>query len=196
MTRHLVVFARAPALGRVKTRLARDIGALAALRFHRLATGRLLRRLAGDPRWRCWLALTPDRAACEPRYWRAGVTRIAQGGGDLGRRMRRPLLRLPPGPVVIVGTDIPGIGRAQIAAAFRALGSHDFVFGPAIDGGYWLAGTRVRKPPPSLFRNVRWSTGDTLADTLAGIPDRFRAALLETLDDVDDGPSYRRWRGS
>lgn len=192
--RHLVVFTREPRLGRVKTRLAREIGALAALRFHRDTLNRLLRRVAGDPRWRLWLAVTPDRAVHAP-VWSHGARVIAQGGGDLGRRMARPLHRLPPGPVVIVGSDIPDADTPRIAAAFRALGRAAFVFGPAEDGGYWLVGAaRRRAVPRSLFRGVRWSGPHALADSLAGVPRGAAVAFVDTLADVDDAADWRRYR--
>jgi rSAM/selenodomain-associated transferase 1 len=192
--RHLVVFLRAPRLGRVKSRLAASIGALAALRFYRLATAQLLQRLARDRRWRCHVWITPDRAARRPP-WRATAEWRGQGGGDLGRRMARVFRTLPPGPAVIIGSDIPAIGQAHIAAAFRALGSHQAVFGPATDGGYWLVGLR-RRPclPQRLFEHVRWSSEHALADTLTGLPREMSVALLETLEDVDDAGAYARWR--
>ena len=193
--RHLVVFLRAPRLGRVKSRLAAGIGALAALRFYRLATERLLRRVANDRRWRCHIAITPDGAARAPRSWRVAACYRGQGSGDLGRRMARVFRELPPGPVVIIGSDIPAITPAHIAAAFRALGNHQTVFGPATDGGYWLVGLRRRpRAPRRLFERVRWSSEHALADTLAGLPRGMSVALLGTLEDVDDAASYRRWR--
>jgi uncharacterized protein len=193
LRRNLVIFAKAPALGRVKRRLAAGIGALAALRFQRDNTARLLRRVASDRRWRCWLALTPDRYAAGPRFWRVPCRRIAQGGGDLGRRMARPFARLPAGPVIVIGSDIPAIARHHIAAAFRLLGDHDLVFGPANDGGYWLIGARRRPLPRGLFEAVRWSTAHALADTLANVPRRLRVGVAATLDDVDDESAYRRF---
>ncbi|HUI18380.1 MAG TPA: TIGR04282 family arsenosugar biosynthesis glycosyltransferase [Alphaproteobacteria bacterium] len=188
--RHLVVMAKAPRLGQAKRRLAADIGAFAALAFYRAGLMRLLRRLKQPRRWRLWLYVTPDRAA--RAGWPPGLALRPQGRGDLGARMRRPLAALSPGPVVIVGSDIPALAPAHIAAAFAALGSHDLVFGPATDGGYWLVGARRRPLPPQLFRQVRWSSRDALADTLAGIAGRFSVARLATLEDVDDGASYRR----
>jgi rSAM/selenodomain-associated transferase 1 len=191
--RHLVVFARAPVLGRVKRRLAAEIGPLAALRFHRGNTARLLNRLARDGRWQCWLALTPDRHAGGKRFWRVPCRRIAQGPGDLGRRMAGALTGLPRGLVVIVGSDIPGIQPFHVAAAFRALGRSDLVFGPAEDGGYWLIGTSGRTLPYRLFAGVRWSSAHALADTLRNVPPRLRVGFATTLADVDDGAAWRRW---
>jgi rSAM/selenodomain-associated transferase 1 len=189
--RHLVIFAKAPVLGRVKRRLAADIGAVAALRFQRQATARLLRRVARDRRWLCWLALTSDRAAAGPRFWRAPCGRIAQGQGDLGQRMARPFARLPPGEVVLIGSDIPDIAASHIAAAFRLLAASDLVFGPARDGGFWLIGGR--RLPRGLFTGVRWSSASALADTLRNVPPHWRVARAATLDDVDDGAAYREW---
>lgn len=190
--RHVILFLRAPRLGRVKRRLAHAIGDGAALAFHRHVATRLLRLLARDGRWRVHVAVTPDRAFV-PRAWRVGA-RMGQGGGDLGRRMARAFDRLPPGPAVLVGVDIPALGTRQIAAAFAALGRHDAVFGPAEDGGYWLVGFARRTTlPRGLFAPVRWSSEHALADTLASLPRRMRVAVLERLADVDDEAAYRRY---
>jgi uncharacterized protein len=192
--RHLVIFAKAPRRGQVKRRLAAGIGDAAALRFYRLNAARLLHRVARDRRWRCWIAMTPDRAAAGPRFWRSNAVRVRQGSGDLGRRMTRPFAILPPGPVVIIGSDIPDVAPHHLVAAFRLLDAHDFVLGPATDGGYWLFGSRRRPLPRGVFAGVRWSTEHALADTLASLPSRSRVALAATLDDIDNVVSYQRWR--
>jgi rSAM/selenodomain-associated transferase 1 len=193
-TRHLVIMARAPRLGRVKRRLARDIGAGAAHPFYRDTTAGLLRALSRDTRWQCWLAVTPDAAALEGRgLWGTKCPVVPQGHGDLGQRMGRLLWFLPPGPLVIVGSDIPGIRAEHIAAAFARLGDHDWVLGPAPDGGYWLIGARRRPVVRIPFRGVRWSSEHTLSDTLANIGDR-RGARLAELADVDSGADLERWR--
>ena len=190
---HLVAFARAPRLGRVKRRLARDIGAVAAWHFYRTTMTSVLRQLDGDGRWLKWIAVTPDSAAGELGLWPYGWRRIPQGQGDLGIRMARIMGTLPPGPVVIVGTDEPGIRSAHIAQAFRALGRHQAVFGPAHDGGYWLVGLRRRPRCPKIFAGVRWSTPAALADTIAGLPEPH-VAMLEMLRDVDTGADFACWR--
>ncbi len=195
MMRHVVVMARAPRLGAVKRRLALDVGALAAWRFYRHGLAALIRRLGRGRgvggRWRRWLAVTPDRAVRSPwpRAWHV----IPQGSGDLGARMGRVLQELPPGPVVIVGSDIPDLGPAHIARAFALLGDHDWVFGPAGDGGYWLIGARRRPARRDPFAGVRWSSPHALADTLANLSGA-RVAFLQELDDVDTGADLNRWR--
>jgi len=198
MNNHLVILARAPRLGSVKRRLARDVGALAALRFHRATTARLLRRLGHDRRWVTWLAVTPDSAARRARgLWSeaapAAVRIVAQGGGDLGRRMGRVLATWPAGPVVIVGADIPEIAAGHVAAAFAALGRAPWVIGPAADGGYWLIGARRRPLGRLPFARVRWGGPQARADTLANLAGR-EVALLEELGDIDSGADLRAWR--
>ena len=190
--RHLVLFARAPQLGVGKRRLARDIGDVAALRFERLMLARLLRRFGRDGRWQLRLAVTPDRARRRERLWPQSVPMAGQGGGDLGERMRRALAACPPGPAVLIGTDIPALGPEHIAEAFRLLGNHDLVFGRAADGGFWLIGARRSPRLPPLFGQVRWSSPHALDDVLVNLPRNVSVGFIARLEDVDDGAAYRR----
>jgi uncharacterized protein len=198
LQRHLVVFARELRLGRGKRRLASRIGAVAAIHFQRVALRALLRRLGRDSRWTTWVAVTPDRGRLTTPL-PTGVKLRAQGDGDLGERMRRPMRRppigLPPGPVVVIGSDIPDISRHHIWQAFRMLDRHQFVLGPARDGGYWLVGARRRPAEPSdIFQEVRWSTEYALTDTLANLGPGQAGPPLPVLEDIDDAESWRRWR--
>ena len=184
MNRTLVVMLKVPRAGRVKTRLGRDIGMIAATWWFRHQARGLLRRIT-DPRWTVVLAVAPDREGMVSRVWPAQLARIPQGGGNLGDRMGRALRGAPAGPCCVIGGDIPAINRHRIAEAFAALGRHDAVFGPAPDGGYWLIGLRrVRAVPPTLFAGVRWSTEHALEDTIATLPDHS-IARIATLRDVD-----------
>lgn len=194
MRRHLAIFAKAPRLGQVKRRLAKEIGAVAAWRFQRAMLASLLRAVARDPRWQTTLWLTPDRFARGHGMRVNGIALRAQRRGDLGARMRRAFLARTNGPVVLVGSDIPALGASQMRRAFAALGSNDLVFGPAKDGGYWLIASARRRGRMPALAPVRWSSQHALADTRARFDKRHRVALLETLEDVDDGTAYRRWR--
>lgn len=195
MKRHLIVFAKVPALGQVKSRLARGIGAGPALAFYRQTLTTLLRRVAKDQRWSTIIAATPDRSAAQARRWPVRVPRRPQRAGDLGQRMGRVFKQGPKGAVIIIGADIPAITAAHIARAFHALGAADVVLGPAPDGGYWLIGAKGAARRSALFAGVRWSSETTRADTLRNLR-RFKVALVDRLDDVDDVATYRRWRRS
>ena len=187
--RHLVIFARYPTAGGGKRRLAATAGAIEALRFQRARLHVLLARLSHDARWTTWLAVTPDRSG----PWPPHVRLIGQGRGDLGARLAHVVCALPRGPVVIIGTDIPGIRAAHTASAFDALAGRDAVFGPAPDGGYWLIGLR-RAPRVRLpFAPVRWSSEHALADTVRNLTGA-RIAHLGVLEDVDDATALRRQR--
>ena len=179
-----IVFARAPRLGMVKRRLARELGPWPALRFYLRTLSRLLRALAADRRFRTVLAVTPDRARFRlPLGVGRGVKRIGQGSGDLGTRMARALARFARGRAAIIGCDIPDAGPADLAAAFRTLGRADAAFGPAEDGGFWLVALGPRRPAQPFVR-VRWSGPHALADTLRRFSGR-KVALLRRLRDVD-----------
>ena len=180
--------AKAPAAGAVKTRLARAVGMATATRFARHATAALLQRLAPDPRWQTILAVTPD-VAVGSRCWPRGMIRVRQGKGDLGRRMQRIMDMLPPGPVVIIGTDVPSVTPAHIAPAFRRLGHYQAVFGRALDGGYWLVAMRRRPRVLEGFGNVRWSSEHALSDTLASLR-RVTVGFIATLPDVDEASAF------
>jgi glycosyltransferase A (GT-A) superfamily protein (DUF2064 family) len=189
--RNLVIFARRPGYGVGKRRLAAQVGELPALRFQRRALAQLLRELCRDPRWKTWVAVTPDR----PTKWVGRPAAVSQGPGDLGERLTRLGRRLPRGPLVILGSDAPQVRRKDVAAAFRMLGRCEAVFGPAVDGGYWLVGLseRARMRPP--FANVRWSTAYALGDTLNNLQGRC-VGFLRELEDVDDAGSLERLQSS
>ena len=177
----VVVFARAPRLGAVKRRLAADVGAFAALRFHRRTLTKIWRLAAADSRHVTVVAVTPARARIQGLS--SEVAREPQGAGDLGQRMAAVFASRPRQRVVLIGCDVPNIEAEDLAAAFRALGQADAVFGPAADGGYWLVGMGPARPAHP-FRDVRWSSEHALADTLRNFR-HLRVARLRTLRDID-----------
>lgn len=187
MRRTLVIFLKEPRPGRVKTRLARGIGTIGAAWWFRHQAARLIRRLGRDPRWRTVLAVTPDREGLASRIWPADLPRWPQGPGNLGARMARAFAAMPPGPVLIVGADIPALRAAHVAEGFRLLGRHEAVLGPSEDGGYWMVGLRrgARATPAGLFHGVRWSTRHALADTVRSLAP-LDVGFAPTLADVDE----------
>lgn len=183
----LFIMAKAPRMGLAKTRLARRIGRARAWRINRGLHGLTLRAALGDPRWRPVLAAAPatDVAARFGGLWPAGLARTGQGRGDLGDRMGRLMRSAAPAPVVFIGTDCPGLIRADLAAAVRALRRADAVVGPAEDGGYWLLGLRSGLRPRPPFAGVRWSGPHACADTLANLGPAARLVRLRRLADLD-----------
>ena len=196
-SRQLIVMARWPAPGRCKRRLASSLGAAAAARIqarltdHTLAVGRQLG---------IELVLAVDGLA--PRAARRlgdqlGVGRIVlQGGGGLGVRMQRQFQRAATERarrVVLIGSDLPQLERADLASAFAALDHQQAVLGPACDGGYWLIG--LRRPEPALMEGIAWGSEQVLEQTLAALARRgLEAALLPWRRDLDRGEDLGPWR--
>jgi rSAM/selenodomain-associated transferase 1 len=169
------VFAREPA-GRVKTRLAAGVGEDAARGLYRAFLDDVCGAVSGacQDGELCVTGVGDELAQLAARH---GLALTLQGDGDLGARMERALCaRLP---AVLIGSDVPTVTSADLAAAIEALGAHDLVLGPSEDGGYWLVG--MRRPLP-IFEGIAWSTPTVLADTLARAP----AHLVARHDDVDD----------
>lgn len=188
--RTLVVMVKEPRPGRVKTRLGREIGMTRAAWWFRHQTRSLLRRMR-DPRWQIVLAVSPDAEGLRSPVWPRDLARLPQGNGHLGRRMMRQM-RATPGPVCVIGADIPGVTPRAVWHAFQTLGDHDAVFGPATDGGYWLVG--LKHPSRSLLAlldPVRWSTEHALTDSVAAMG-AMRIGMVETLSDVDTAKDLDR----
>ncbi len=186
MRRTLIVMLKEPHPGRVKTRLGAGLGLVGAAWWYRHQVARLLREVE-DRRWRVVLAVAHDFEGLASRVWPSKFKRLPQGSGDLGTRMKRALRAAGPGPVCLIGSDIPGIRKRHIAEAFAALGASDAVFGPSEDGGYWLVGVR-RGVPHGMFAGVRWSSEYALADSEASLKGcrLARVAMLRDVDTVDD----------
>ncbi len=193
-SRWLVIMAKVPVAGRVKTRLAREIGVVGATMFYRVAMRNVIARLAAQPFWRTVVIVDPDTGVTS-RMLPAGVARAGQGRGDLGVRMQRPMRLLPPGSVCLIGTDVPDISVADVRRAFRLLGRAEAIFGPAEDGGFWLVGLRRTPRVIDPYRGrVPWSQADTLEQTLANLAGA-RVAFTTSHHDVDSAADLARNRG-
>lgn len=185
--------AKEPVAGHVKTRLARDVGVVLATSLYRAMLSDLTGRLSRDVRWQTTLAVSPASALNSRAF--PNASRCGQGTGDLGQRLAFVVRHAPPGPVVVIGADSPSITPAAIACAFRALAGRDAVFGPSLDGGYWLVGIAHRARSLPVFQCVRWSSQHTLADTRRNLTDRS-VATIEARGDVDDAAGLSALRDS
>ena len=124
--------------------------------------------------------------AMRARYGGGGFAYADQGDGDLGVRLARAAADAGASgnPVVIVGTDCPGLTADVLDAAFDALAARDVVLGPALDGGYYLVG--LRRFCPDLFVGIPWSTPEVLSLTRrAAERAGLTVTLLGPLGDVD-----------
>jgi len=185
----LYVVAKAPIMGRAKTRLAADIGPVHAKRIYRALMAQVLRQVR-DPRWETVLAVTPPHLLGQVPDW-DGFDQIPQVPGSLTLRLEALFSRK--GPTLTIGTDCPQVDAKDIASAFRDLQSQQYVFGPADDGGFWLMGTKgpLRR---GFFDGVRWSHAQTLSDVKSRTSGDY--AELRTLTDVDDLKALRQLRQS
>ncbi len=178
-----------PKSGQVKTRLARGIGTVAATSFYRTTLRNLVGRLHAPAEWTVVLAVAPDSAITSASF-PFEIARVAQGRGSLGDRLDRLMIGLPPGPLIIIGSDVPGITLSRIRRSFRLLAGVDAVIGPSPDGGYWLIGLRRMPRVPRVLSGVRWSSSDARSDTLQNLAG-MKIATTDTLDDIDTAHDFK-----
>ena len=195
----LAIFARLPALGPVKTRLARSIGSQPARELHRaclLSTTLLVDSLPKSADRFLYATGKPERA--RPAAKRLGVpesfTVRTQADGDLGEKLSRALNELLEDgytQVIFLGSDSPTFPRRQLLFAIERLEHSQAVIGPARDGGFYLLGARGN--PPALFAGVNWGTDQAFEQMTAKLRDAgLRTAVLPGWYDVDRASDLER----
>ncbi len=185
--RLVVAFAKAPRPGRVKTRLARELGDEAASDLYRRMGRRVLDQLRGG-RYRLQVAFDPPDAADEVSEWLGThqVEYAPQPRGTLGDRMELAVSQgfAVADRICIVGTDTPEVGRDLAEKALEGLDETDVVIGPARDGGYYLLA--LRRYAPELFQGIPWSTSQVMDRTLEQAELLgLSVATLPVLNDID-----------
>jgi rSAM/selenodomain-associated transferase 1 len=183
---HVLLFAKAPRPGVVKTRLAASIGDEAAVRLYRVIGRRIIDQIR--PVSNVTVYYDPPDALLEAREWLGDAEYRRQSDGSLGDRLTAALHEhfagSPSAPVVAIGADAPEVDAGVITAAADALGSADVVLGPAMDGGYYLIGLKQERP--NLFTAIPWSGSTVLAATRAACDAaRLTTVVLSTLRDID-----------
>jgi rSAM/selenodomain-associated transferase 1 len=185
----VIVMAKAPVAGFAKTRLIPTLGAEGAAAL----AERMLRHAVAQARG---AGLGPVELCCAPDQHHAAFASLYawpdpvlsdQGDGDLGARMARAFeRRLSDGhAVLMIGTDAPALDAAVLRRAAEALSQTDAVFVPALDGGYALIG--LRRPAPSLFSAMTWSTSTVMAHTRERLAAAgLRHTELAPLTDIDE----------
>lgn len=194
----IVIFAKAPQAGRVKTRLAGTLGEEGAARLHARLVERTVRmalaadcgpvELHGAPASHSFLRALARRHA---------LTLRSQGKGDVGKRMYEAFrhgLRTHR-RMLLIGSDCPAMSAADLRLATRLLRGCDAVLTPAEDGGYPLIG--LARNSPSLFDGVAWSTSKVMAQTRARLTRLgWRWRELRTLWDIDRPADLVRLKAS
>jgi len=185
----VALFIRRPIVGRVKTRLARELGDDAACELYRAMVADVIAAVAGSG---MPLVLFHDGAegdSLPPEWCGAASVACAQVGDDLGVRMDRAFRRSfddGAAGVILVGSDIPGIDPPLLTAARGAIGDHDAVFAAAEDGGYCLVAAARDRYRHCIFDNIPWSSAQVLELTLAACAAAgLSAGLLEPRRDID-----------
>jgi rSAM/selenodomain-associated transferase 1 len=189
----LIVMARHPEPGRVKTRLAAVLGDDRACALHRAFVLDLADRLASLPYEVTW-AHTPTEAPFPALLPHARC--VPQVGGDLGARMAHAVAAAfaeDTRPVLVIGADVPHVPATSLAEAAEMAATR-VVLGPAEDGGYYLIG--LARPIPELFRDVPWGS-DAVLETTRGRARGLGLAthMLPPMFDIDEPPDLDRLRG-
>jgi len=185
----VIIFAKAPIPGTVKTRLSPPLTPDEAATLHGTLVLDAIERAKGLPGVALYIAGAPDIAhpffkVLEGRY---GARLLPQKGDDLGTRMSGAMQKafeLGHRRVILAGTDLPTFTRSHLTQAINHLNTHDVVLGPTIDGGYYLIG--VRAPVPELFQGIAWSTAGVLEETKKTAAAKgLSVALLPPCRDLD-----------
>lgn len=196
----LILLGKAPAPGKVKTRMCPPLSLRGAAEFYACLLADIAVEAANLRGVRRYLFYAPRGG--KAHFLAASFSRFLlreQAGGDLGERMARAAEEaFADGAhrVVLIGADCPALSAARIRSAFGELANAaDAVFGPAGDGGFYLAA--LNEPAPSLFRGIRWSAPTVLASVLSRCRKAgMTYALLPVESDVDTGDDLaglRRW---
>lgn len=186
----LLLFARRPALGQVKSRLAATVGEAAALAAYRHLLERAS-RLAADGRWEAIWVLTGTGT------WEHAGTVWEQTAGDLGERMKAATdqaIAAGAERVVVAGTDVPDLDAPRIHRMFEALKADaSWVTVPANDGGYCAVGMRAKSGEQFIGRT--WSHNRVHAEEIVRAVSRgMRILALPCLADVDVEADWKRWQ--
>jgi hypothetical protein len=185
MSAALLIFIKNAELGKVKTRLAATLGDVKALDIYKqLLSLTQKNTLLVD----CQRIVFYSDFIEQQDIWNSkDYSKAVQSGDDLGERMKNAFANAFENhqKVLIIGSDCAELTPDILNDAFAKLATHDFVIGPAFDGGYYLLGMNTFQP--SVFDNIEWSTDEVLSKTIQNIAAlQKNYALLPTLSDLDN----------
>lgn len=179
----LLIFTRNPELGKCKTRLAAKVGDQAALDVYKFLLSHTV-NITSELDVTQWVFYSNE--IWEEDIWANGTyQKKLQNGADLGQRMLNAFqegFECDYEKIVIIGSDMYDLSQADLESAFSQLNQHDYVIGPAEDGGYYLLGMTVLKK--ELFQDKLWGTETVLEDTLKHLKQE-KVSMLSVKNDVD-----------
>ncbi|MEQ8218183.1 MAG: TIGR04282 family arsenosugar biosynthesis glycosyltransferase [Arenibacter sp.] len=179
----LIIFTRNPELGKCKSRLAATVGDEIALDIYKFLLNHT-KNLTQGLNIGKWVYYSDD--IWENDIWDKFVyEKKIQSGNDLGERMSNAFIdgfNAGYEKIIIIGSDMYDLNENDLLEAFHFLSQHDYVIGPAIDGGYYLLGMKVLSP--ALFKDKTWGTDTVLKDTLQDLKNK-NYSLLSPKNDID-----------
>lgn len=191
----LIIFIKNPVKGKVKTRLAADLGDEKALIIYQFLC-RHTRDICIEIPCTKYLYYS-DNPVAEDDWDPDIFIKKKQKGKGLGERMKNAFDEVlgVHQKAVLIGSDCPGINPSMILESLELLNSSDLVLGPSTDGGYYLIG--LKENSAELFENISWSTGEVLNQTIAKANIRQLAyCLLNELSDIDTLNDWNNWKSS
>jgi hypothetical protein len=194
----VIVFARYPENGKVKTRLGKTLGNEFAVGLYELMAGHIFKVCRALPKEEYDIHLfydDKDNSSLIKKWAPSYFTFYLQSGNDLGERMKSAfqiLFNKCYKKVIIIGTDCPQINVNLIVKAFNELSQNDLVIGPSNDGGYYLLG--MNDFHPFLFDDIRWSSDEVFRKTeQKAIEKGLSLSFMPELIDIDTEDDLKNW---
>ena len=192
----IIVFQKNPVLGKVKTRIAQQLGNEKALEIYRVLIQKTHEQLAQLTDWDVFLYYSDFLEAVDWKPKEGKISYRLQKGEDLGEKMRiafEEVFQKGYQKVIIIGTDCPEITANILIDAAIELNNHDVVFGPAMDGGYYLLG--MKKIHDRLFQNIPWSTDSVLEISIQYLKEKkIPYQTISALTDIDTAEDWEQYK--
>lgn len=191
----LIIFIKAPKIGKVKTRLAKSVGDKNALLIYKSLVKRILFNVKGICLKTIYYSQTKDKDEIEK--WLKNYDLTPQVGETLGEKMANGFeneFNNGMEKVICIGSDIPEITKEIIEKAFNKLENNDCVIGPAKDGGYYLIAFNKDKFDKVFFQSINWGTENVFKETIKLLKNQnMNYFQLEMLNDIDTSLDYEKY---
>jgi len=194
----VIIFAKYPADGKVKTRLSETLGVEFAVRFYKAMAEHIFQVCHKLPKDKYDIYLfydSSDRSESVKRWVPSDFSVHLQEGSDLGEKMKAAFNRIfEKGykKVTIIGTDCPELNTKILLKSFEEISDNNIIIGPSADGGYYLMG--MNEFHPFLFEDIEWSSTKVLTDTINKVKENdLHLTMLPGMIDIDTEKDLRQW---